>query len=351
MGRRDDALKRFDDPMLGRHGKKGNAVDRVEARREDVEVGIESVDTERNPRAFAASDPVTLHRPRALRPARELIEIVEQPIGIGSDSQEPLREIATLDEMAAAPAASVDDLFVGEHGPVVRTPVYRRLALVGKTALKEAHEEPLVPPIVLRLAGSDLARPIVAGSHQADLTAHFKDVLGGPDGRVDSSIDRRVFGRQAERVPAHRMKHVVSEHSHHPRDRVTERVILRVADMEIARRVRQHLQGIVFWLRALVRRAIDVLGRPARLPLSLDGGKLVHEQHRTRLPAAAPTLSLYLRRVIERRDTANRCDCCGVRACRLRTLAPCSAAAGAIQRCDGVSASLIRRRPRRADPS
>ena len=100
------------------------------------------------------------------------VEIVEQPIGVRGDLQEPLREVAPLDEMRAAPAAPVDDLLVREHGPIVRAPVHRRLALVRETALEEAQEEPLIPAVILGLAGRDLARPIVARSHQADLAAH-----------------------------------------------------------------------------------------------------------------------------------------------------------------------------------
>ena len=123
---------------------------------------VESFDRESELHALAAADPVALHRARALRPARQLVEIVQQAIGIRGDLQEPLREDAALDEVLAAPAAPVDDLFVREHGLIVRAPVHRRLALVRETVLVEAEKEPLIPAIVFGLVRRDLARPVVA---------------------------------------------------------------------------------------------------------------------------------------------------------------------------------------------
>ena len=119
----NDSLERSDDRMLRGDGKKGYAVKRVEPGRKDVDVRIESFDAKSECGAFTAADPVALHRPRAFGPAGELIEALQQAVGIGRNAQEPLRQVAPFDEMLATPAAPIDDLLVGEHGLVVRTPI------------------------------------------------------------------------------------------------------------------------------------------------------------------------------------------------------------------------------------
>jgi hypothetical protein len=54
----------------------------------------------------------------------ERAEAVEQLLGEVGDLQEPLVELAPLDQRAGAPAAAVDHLLVGEHGHVDRVPVH-----------------------------------------------------------------------------------------------------------------------------------------------------------------------------------------------------------------------------------
>src|SRR5579871_5428549 len=107
---RYDLLQRLHDSVLGRDGKKRGAVDRVGARRENLDGLVEPVDAELHLNPFAPSDPITLHRSRALGPAAEPVEIAQQPVRIFGDPQEPLREITALDEVLATPAAAVDDL-------------------------------------------------------------------------------------------------------------------------------------------------------------------------------------------------------------------------------------------------
>ena len=70
---------------------------------------------ELDPRALGAADPVALHRLDVSRPV-DLVEALDQPVGVVGDLEEPLLELAALDDGAAALAAAVDDLLVGEHG-------------------------------------------------------------------------------------------------------------------------------------------------------------------------------------------------------------------------------------------
>jgi hypothetical protein len=89
------------------------------------------------------------------------------------------------------------------------------------------------------------------------------------------------------------VQHVVAAHSHHARDRVADRVVFRVADVQIAGGIRQHLHCIVLGLFALVGRAIGRVALPTRLPLMFDRSEVValgHGEHRTRSGGRTATL-------------------------------------------------------------
>ena len=92
---------------------------------------------------------------------------------------------------------------------------------------------------------------------------------------IDVALDRGVFGGQAERVQPHRMHDVEALHADHPRDGVAERVILRMSDVQIARRVRQHLEDVPLLARVVVGGAIEAACLPGGLPMLFDGAKIV----------------------------------------------------------------------------
>jgi hypothetical protein len=190
-GMRGDDL--LDDRMLRRHGQERYAEERVDARREDVDRRVHVLDVERERRAFAAADPVALHRLDAFGPALELVDPRQQSVRVGGDVEEPLREVAALDDAAAAPARAVDDLFVCEHGLIDGAPVHGRLAFVRETLLVHPQEKPLVPAVILGIAGRELAAPIVARAHQLDLAAHVGDVRARPRFGCDPALNRGVF--------------------------------------------------------------------------------------------------------------------------------------------------------------
>ena len=101
--------------MLGRHDEEGRAEERVGPRGEDGVVRRPApAQREGDLGAFGAPDPVALHRHDVLGPV-DRVEVVEQPVGVVGDAEEPLLELALLDRRAAALAAPVDDLLVGEH--------------------------------------------------------------------------------------------------------------------------------------------------------------------------------------------------------------------------------------------
>jgi hypothetical protein len=179
--------------------------------------------------------------------------------------------------MVAALAASVDDLVVGQHGAERIAPPDRCLGHVGEPPLRQAREDPLRPAIEVPVARVDLARPVVAEAERLELPPERLGVVLGRDRRVLPHLDRVLLGRQAERVPTHRVQDVVAAHAPVPRDDVGRRVALGVADVEAGpRRVREHVEDVELLLRRVearlagVRRLEDLLFVPERLPLRLE---------------------------------------------------------------------------------
>ena len=144
------------------------------------------------------------------------------------------------------------------------------LRAVGDPLLQHAQEEPLVPAVVLRVAGGDLAAPGVAEAEPLELALHRGDVGPGPLLRVDPLLDRGVLGRQAERVPPDRVQHVHPAHGLAARDHVGDAVVADVPHVDVARRVGQHLEAVELGpLRVLRDLESPALG-PDFLPARLD---------------------------------------------------------------------------------
>ena len=217
--------------------------------------------------AHAAPDPVALHRLDRIRPSRQVIETVQQLLGVVGDLQEPLGYFALLDQRAGAPAAAVDHLLIGQYGLVDGIPVDHRVLAVGETLLHQAHEHALLVDVVRRLTGGKLARPVDRVAHLAQLGLHVTDVGVGPLRRRGVVLDRGVLRRQAERVPAHRLQHVVAGHALVAADDVADRVVAHVTHVQSARRVRQHRQAIEL---GFVRGFVD-LECPVVIPVALSG--------------------------------------------------------------------------------
>ena len=137
-------------------------------------------------------------------------------------------------------------------------------------ALEQAQEEPLVPPVVLALTGRDLALPGIGEPEPAELGLHRGDVGQGPLARVRAALDRRVLGGQSERVPSHRVEHVVALHPSEPGEGVADRVVPDVPHMDAARRVGQHLDAVEAGARIVLGRFEDAFALPALLPARLD---------------------------------------------------------------------------------
>ena len=265
--------QRQDIGMFGGHHEEGRAEQGVRASREDRVVDPESTTVERDLRAGAAPDPVALHRLDVLRPV-DRIEIVQQPVGVVGDLEEPLLQLPELDFGSAALAAAVDHLLVREDGLIVGAPLDGSLLAVGQAALEHPQEDPLGPAVVARIVGRELAGPVDADPPGAERPLESGDRLLSRYARVDSGPNRMVLRGQAERVVPHRVQHPMSGASMEVGDRVTERVVLQVSDVGLARRVGEHLADIGLRLLVgageVVAHLPGALAAPELLPLALD---------------------------------------------------------------------------------
>ena len=254
--------------VIGRNRDEAGAEQRVRPGREDLDLVAVVLQVEREAQAGRLADPLVLHGPDLVRPAVELGQRVQQLVGIVGDLQDPLVQLPLFDRGAGTPAAPVDHLLVGEHGVFDRVPVDPAFLAVGQTGLQEIQEDLLFVPVVFRRAGRDLARPVIGQTQRLQLGAHGRDVLISPVGGMDLVGDGGVFRRQAEGVPAHGMQHVEAARPLVAGDHVADRVVAGVADMEASRRVREHLQHVVFGTAGVLGRDEATALVPDRLPLS-----------------------------------------------------------------------------------
>ena len=124
------------------------------------------------------------------------------------------------------------------------------LLAVGDAPLEHAQEEPLVPAVVLGVAGGDLAAPGVAEAQPLELALHARDVLARPLLGVDAALDGGVLRGQAEGVPADGVQDVEAAHPLVAGHHVGDAVVADVADVDVARGVGQHLQAVELRPRA-----------------------------------------------------------------------------------------------------
>ncbi len=190
-----------------------------------------------------APDPVALHGQDLVAPV-QVLHVVQQPLGVVGDLEEPLGQLSLLDQGVATLAVAVDHLLVGQHRLVVGAPVDRGGLAVGQAALEEAEEQPLGPAVVVRVAGDQRPRPVEGDPQPVEGGPLGVDVLVGPGLGVDPALDGRVLGRQAEGVPADRVEHVVALHPLQPGDHVAARERLQVPHVQVARGIGEHVEGV-----------------------------------------------------------------------------------------------------------
>ena len=179
--------------------------------------------------------------------------------------------------MVAALAPAVDHLFIRQHGLELFAPPDGDLCLVREAAVEEAREDPLRPPVVLRVAGRELAIPVIRQAEHLELPAVGLDVRLGELPGMDPGLDGVLLCRQPEGVKAHRVQDVTAAHPRAPGDDVAADVPDRVSHVESGPRgIGEHVQDVE--LRTVrvevrvpgVRGAEGLVFVPLGLPALLD---------------------------------------------------------------------------------
>ena len=265
--------------MLGGDRAEGHAHDGVGAGGEHPQLavanrcarGIPNIVGEGKAHTSALADPVGLHGAHALRPATERVQTRQQLLGVLRDAQVITRNLALLDQCAGAPATAVNDLLVGEHRLVDRVPIDCLRLLVGDALLEHAQEQPLVPAVVVRLAGGELAFPVDGQAQRLQLALHVGDVAVGPLRRRHLVLDGGVLSWQTEGVPAHRLQHIEAARGVPARQHIADGVVADVPHVQLARGIGEHRQAVIAAL-ARDRRVLDGTKSVVRGPVLLGGG-------------------------------------------------------------------------------
>ena len=266
--------------VLRRNGHVGDAKQRVRARCVDHQrLGLTG-HVERQLDAFRAADPVPLHGFDRFRPARHAIQLFEQFVCIGSDLHEPLRNLPALHQGVRPPAAAIDDLLIREHCLVDGIPVDDRVFAIDESFLEQPGEQPLLPAIVLGSAGCYFARPVVGVTKALQLTAHVIDVFVGPRGGWNALFDRCIFGGHTERIPPHRLQHVLAPHAMVTRNDVADGEYPHVPHVEPPARIGKHRQAVIFLLVIAFLHFEAAGGFPMLLCIAFDFGRFVGSAHR-----------------------------------------------------------------------
>ena len=140
----------------------------------------------------------------------------------------------------------------------------------------ELEEDPLGPPVIFRIGGVDLPRPVVGEAEHFDLSPERRDVLTGGDFGVDPGLHGVAFGGEAERVPPHRVEDVEPLHPLETGVDVGRGVPFRVPDMESRPGgVGIHVEDVELGLRRLLGDGEGAVRLPGVLPLRFYASEIV----------------------------------------------------------------------------
>ena len=269
--------------VLGSQDKEGDTEERVGSRGEDGNLTLFALDGlailvaqgKVDFGALGTADPVGLHLLDALGPAGELLQIVEQLLGVLGNLEVPLLQVALLGLGAAAPALTLGDLFVGQNGLAVGTPVDRVLLAVDQALFPQLLKDPLTPTVVVGAAGLDHAIQIVGEAHALHRGERLVHVLIRPGGSLRVVLDGGVLGGQAKGIEADGVQHVVAAHAGLTGHGIADGIVARVAHVQVARRIREHLEHVLLGLAVVGVDGKEVGVLPGLHPPGLNGLRVV----------------------------------------------------------------------------
>ena len=156
------------------------------------------------------------------------------------------------------------------------------VGIVVVPGLEDLAEDPLCPPVVLRIGCGHTATLVMAQPQTMQLTSHVGNGSIGADRRMFASSDCVLLSRQAKRVETHRVTHVAAQHALVPAVDIGADETQRVAYVQAATRwVGKHVEhkqllapagegfGIGEWARRVGRLERLILV-PGGLPAQFD---------------------------------------------------------------------------------
>ena len=232
-------------------------------------------------RAGGAADPVLL---LDLYPFDEvqIVQVVDEPLGVLGDAQHPLALLLPDHRAAAALADALHDLLVGQDALAGGTPVHRHGGLVGQTVLIQLEEDPLGPLVVAGVGGVHHPVPVETVAQHLQLAGEVGDILLCDDGGMDVVFDGEVLRGQAEGVKPDGKQHVIAVHPLFAGDDVHGGEGTGMAHVEpLPGGVGELDEAVELGLLAAVGCGKDLALLPAFLPLGLDGREIVFQNHHT----------------------------------------------------------------------
>ena len=230
-------------------------------------------------RTGRAADPVALLHLDAVDEI-EVIQIVEQPLGIGRDLEHPLAFHPAYHLAAAALAHTACGLFIGKHALAGGAPVDGHLLLIGQAFFEQLEENPLRPFVIGWVCRVDLAAPVKRKSEGLQLLLKVRHIVTRHDLWMDMVLNGVIFRWQAEGIPTHWIQDVIALQPLFARHDVERRIGARMADVQpLPRRVRKFHEAVEFRAVILILGMKNARLLPPVLPFLFHLFKIVVHVH------------------------------------------------------------------------
>ena len=89
--------------------------------------------------------------------------------------------------------------------------------------------------------------------------------------------NRRILSRHTESIPTHGMKHIPPEHTLITGHNIANRIVADMTHMDFSRRIREHLQKVVFLSAAAGGKGLIL--KPLSLPFFFDYMRVIFSIH------------------------------------------------------------------------
>jgi len=152
----------------------------------------------------------------------------------------------------------------------------RFLQIVIIIMMKHLDESPLCPVVIIGIAGSDFSVPIITESDFVELITVTSNIIFCRYRRMLTCLNGVLFCRKSESIKTHRMEYVKAFQPFVTAVDVGCNVTQRMSDMQpCSRRIREHIQNIIFRFVWIFNSFINLMVFPVSLPFSFYFSEIV----------------------------------------------------------------------------